>query len=308
MTIGVVRVGTRGSRLARAQTAIVQSLLSEKFPDLRMQVINVKTAGDRLPPSRRGLDDEKSAFTSDIERMLIRGDLDFAVHSMKDLPSTLGSGLVIGATPPRGDPRDALVSDDGKSISQLPRGALVGTSSLRRKMQLRSLREDIRIVDLYGNIETRIRKMREMGLNAIVLATCGLQRIEMTGVHVRPFSIEEMLPAACQGILAIEVRRDDKQVLKLVSQINDQRTSQQAACERAFIERLGADCDVPVAAYSYEECGNLVAVGMLASPDGIKVLRSKLIDKPSSASSLGYRLAEELLSMGGEKILTGHVA
>jgi hydroxymethylbilane synthase len=303
MTISRLKIGTRGSRLASAQTVIVVNLISKFFPGLPVDVIRIRTLGDRLSAEKRSTVDGKTAFTGDIESLLLKEEVDIAVHSMKDLPSELHSGLAIGATPPRGDPRDVLVSTHGSELHDLPQNAAVGTSSIRRKAQLMRLRNDLSIIDLHGNVETRLRKMGELGLDAIVLASAGLERIgESRGIS-QFFSIEEMVPAAGQGILAVEIREDDKEIRGIVSKIDDEKTKVEATCERAFVNRIGGDCYVPVGACAQLSGESLTVVGMIGTSDGSTLLKRTMRSDAVDADSLGRKLAGELLGLGGNKIL-----
>jgi hydroxymethylbilane synthase len=295
-------VGARGSRLSTAQTTIVTSLLSQLFPEITLDIVSVKTLGDRLPPGERGSVDGKTAFTSDIESKLISGELDVAVHSMKDLPSEMDERLVIAATPARGDPRDALVSNGGRTMSQLPCGAKVGTSSLRRKAQLLRLRDDLQVVDLHGNLETRLRKLAE-GVDAVVLSAAGLERIGASNMITQYFATEEMVPAVGQAILAVQARRDDEEVAGVLSRIEDRKTRVEATCERAFLVRLGGDCTVPVAANAKLIGESLSVVGLIASEDGKETIKKAMNGKPAEAEALGKDLAEEVLGAGGDRVL-----
>jgi hydroxymethylbilane synthase len=296
-----IRVGTRGSRLALIQTRIVLDLLSREEPNLKSEVHTVKTLGDRLPPDERGEADGKGVFTDDIESLLRRGELDLAVHSMKDLSVELGEGLMIGATPGRGDPRDALVSLDGCRFVDLPNKAKVGTSSIRRKVQLMNQRKDIRIVGISGNVETRIDKMRTLGLHGIVLAAAGLDRLSRGDIVAQRFSTDEVTPAAGQGTLAVEIRKGDAEMESLVSRINDDETMRASECERAFARSIGGDCYLPAGAYAAVRGRSLVLTGMIASPDGRHLLKRSM--NATDAIGLGRALAKEMLELGGAEFL-----
>ncbi|MDG6925110.1 MAG: hydroxymethylbilane synthase [Nitrososphaerota archaeon] len=296
-----LRIGTRGSRLALAQTHIVLDLLSQETPGLGAQIQVVKTTGDRLPPEKRGETDGKGAFTDEIESLLIRGRIDLAVHSMKDLSVEVGSGLVIAATPVRGDPRDALVTSGGQGLADLRKGAILGTSSMRRRAQLLNMRNDLRLVDLHGNVETRISKMHRLGLDGVVLAAAGLDRLSLGDVITRRFSTDEVVPAAGQGTLAVEIREGDEELAKIVSRINDDRTMRASRCERAFARATGGDCYVPVGAYAADDGRSLTLTGMIASPDGEHLLKRTMT--ATDAEGLGETLALEMLQDGGAGIL-----
>jgi hydroxymethylbilane synthase len=296
-----VRIGARSSRLSQAQTAIVSGLIKKQFGDgVALEFVPVKTLGDRVPPAKRKLGSagEKGAVTGDIETLLLDGKIDIAIHSMKDLTSERTKGLAIGATPPRSDPRDALVTANGGTIETLPKGAKVGTSSLRRKAQLLKMRGDLTVVELHGNVDTRLRKVAEGGtgdLDAIVLAVAGLERIgEGTRISQR-FSIDEMVPAVGQGIIAVQMRRDDRDIAKILTKIDDEVTGLESRCERAFALRLGADCNVPVGGCARMSGAKIRMVGMLAEEDGSELRQKEVAGSSGDAVALGTRLAEELL-------------
>jgi len=300
-----IRVGTRGSRLALEQTRIVLDMLSERAPGFEARILTIKTRGDRLPAEKRGETDGKGAFTGDIEALLMKGDLDMAVHSLKDLSIELDDRLKIGATPPRGDARDALVSAKGGKLVDMPSGASVGTSSVRRKAQLLSLRRDLRILDLHGNVETRVKRMDELGLDGVVLAASGLDRLSMGEKIVQRFSVDEMVPAAGQGTIAIEIRKDDNEMGRIVSKINDEKTRLASECERAFARAIGGNCFVPAGAYAFFDGRSLALTGMIASPGGGSILKRSMAS--SDPIELGKALGEELLQLGGATIMKGGV-
>jgi hydroxymethylbilane synthase len=296
-------VGTRGSVLALAQTRAVIDLLSQKLPKIETEVVKLRTAGDMLPPEKRGETDGKGAFTGDIEDLLARGELDLAVHSLKDLSVVPRRGLKIGATPPRGDPRDALVSLSGEQLSGLSKGASLGTSSIRRKAQLLMLRRDLRIVDVHGNVETRVRKMTELHLDGVVLAAAGLDRLSLGRRIAQRFSIDQLVPAAGQGTIAVQVRSGDREVEELVSAINDEETMRASECERAFARAIGGDCYVPAGAYASVNGRSLTLVGMIASSDGRAVLKKSATSTDPVA--LVEVLGNEMLRFGGAEIIKG---
>lgn len=295
-------VGTRASKLSMAQTKIVTNLLLSRSPDLQIDTVTVRTLGDRLPPEKRGSVDGKTAFTGDIESMLIKGTVDIAVHSLKDLPSEMDERLIIAATPPRGDWRDVLVSKKRQKLSELPQGAKVGTSSLRRKAQLLRMRDDIEVVELHGNVETRLRRMQD-GLDGVILAAAGLERMSASGRIAQYFTIDEMVPAVGQAIIAVQSRKEDEETKRILFRIDDPKARVEASCERAFSQRLGGDCNVPVGAHADLSGESLSVVGMIASPDGKKIIKKVLSGMATEADSLGNRLAKELLDLGGERIL-----
>jgi hydroxymethylbilane synthase len=295
-----VRVGARSSRLSQAQTAIVSDLIRKKVDEVTLEFVRVRTLGDRAPPSARsGVSaGAKGAFTGDLEELLLGGEIDIAIHSMKDLTSEDAAGLVIGATPPRSDPRDALVTGGRGTMKTLRRGARVGTSSLRRKAQILRMRPDLEVVELHGNVDTRLRKVGAGGssdLDAVVLAVAGLQRIGEQARISQTFSIDEMVPAVGQGVIAVQMRRDDRDVGGVLSRINDEATGLESRCERAFARRLGVDCNVPVGGCARLTGRTIRLAGMVAKEDGTELRRKAVTGHPGEAVAIGTALAEDLL-------------
>jgi hydroxymethylbilane synthase len=289
--------------LALAQTEIVVLMLKRARPEVKVQVVPIDTLGDILPPDRRKEVDGKSAFTSEIEKQLVAGGVDAAVHSMKDLPNEIGEGLAIGATPVRGDARDALVTHSRMGFHDLPKGARLGTSSVRRRAQLLHLRDDIRVTELHGNVETRLKKIEELGLDGIILAVAGLVRLGLGNRASYTFGTEEMIPAVSQGVLAVETRADDASTLDVVASIDDRNTRHASECERAFSDRLGGDCYVPIGAYAEVDGQRLKVSGMVASLDGRRMAKASLTGNASAARNAGEKLATTLIESGGKRIL-----
>ncbi len=298
-----VLVGTRGSALALAQTRLVVDLLHGKT-EAELVMVPLKTSGDALPHERL-VTDGKTAFTGDIDRELAEGRIDIAVHSMKDLPLLTDERLVIGATPKRGDPRDALVSPSGATLGRLRKGARIGTSSVRRMSQLLALRGDIEVVELRGNVDTRLRKIEERGLDGAVLAAAGLHRLGLGSRITQAFGVEEVVPAVCQGTLAVEARAGDSDVLAMLEAIDDPDTRASSECERAFSEELGGDCDVPLGAYATVAPGRMVAIGLVADPLGKRSARAEVEGDGRNPKALGRELARKVKERGGAKIMEG---
>ncbi len=300
-----IRLGTRGSRLALAQTRLVADLLEASHEDLEVVTVPLKTLGDLLPPERiRGVDG-KTAFTGEIEKQLLAGKIDAAVHSMKDLPTKLDDRLVVAATPKRGDARDALVSKERLPLRKLKAGARIGTSSVRRRAQLLAIRGDLKLVEIHGNVETRIRKIAGEGLEGVVLAAAGLKRMGLDSEISEIFEVEEVVPAVCQGILAVQARRDDETTIDLLSPIDDPGARAASVCERAFAEELGGDCYVPLGAFARPEGESLGVVGMIASVDGRRIVKEREKGAASDAETIGRRLAGKVQEAGGRLILEG---
>lgn len=296
-------VGTRGSRLALAQTKLVIERLEGAGAGVSFEVVPIKTAGDLSPPEARVGMDGKTAFTGEIERQLVDGKIDLAVHSMKDLPPASDERLVVAAMPPRGDPRDAFVSASKMSFGGLKNGARVGTSSARRRAQLMAARKDIEVVDLHGNVETRLRKLETENLDGVVLAAAGLERLGLGSRVTQLFGTGEMVPAPCQGILAVQARRDSVRVTTILGRIDDAATRTASECERAFSEALGGDCDVPLGAFARVNRGRIDGVGVLADPDGTRLVKISASSTLEGARELGRSLAAKVVASGGDEIL-----
>jgi hydroxymethylbilane synthase len=301
-----VRIGSRPSRLSQEQTLLVASQLRRRFKDISLELVPIITRGDVSAPAKGASKGAKAAFTGDIESLLLKGEIDIAVHSMKDLPNEIPDGLAIGATPKRGDPRDGLLTRAGGTIKALPRGARVGTGSLRRKAQLLRLRSDIEVVDLAGNVDTRISKLAS-GYDAIVLAVAGLERIGEASRISQVFTLEEMVPSVCQGVIAVEIREDDEGIASLTSGIDDSDTALEAACERAFSKAIGGDCNAPVGGCARLSGRSIEVVGIVASEDGRELVRKSVRGPAIDALRLGDRLGRDIMEAGGAR-LTGGIA
>lgn len=300
---GRLLVGTRGSNLALTQTRLVVEMLRRVDGKMKFAPVLVKTMGDILPPENLGDVDGKSSFTSEIDRLLIEGSIDIAVHSMKDLPTNLDKRVVVAATPEREDARDALVSASAKGLSELRKGARIGTSSVRRKAQLLALRDDLKVVELHGNIETRLKKIEHGHLDGVVLAAAGLRRLGLESRICQLFSTGEMVPAVCQGVLAVVARKDDGETISLLRKIEDAATRAASECERAFANEFGGDCYVPIGAFASHESGMLSVVGLISNLDGRDAVRSSIRGEMADAAGLGRRLAAKLSEAGGLRIL-----
>ena len=297
-----VRVGTRGSKLARAQTEQVVTLLRSAWPGLAGEVVAIETHGDRTQASGEPLPaiGGKGLFTAELEGALRGGTIDLAVHSLKDLPTEDPTGVEVGAVCGREDVRDCLVARDGLTLDELPDGAVVGTSSLRRSAQLRSLHPQLDVRSIRGNVDTRIRKVREGEFDAIVVAAAGIRRLGLEA-EVAEY-LDEMLPAPGQGALAVQCRAGDRPVLELVAAIDHSPTRAATRAERAFLRALDAGCTAPVAARAeaVRESANLRLQGLVASLDGTLVVRVSGEGRPEE---VGERLAREALAAGAEEIL-----
>jgi hydroxymethylbilane synthase len=299
----VVKVGTRESDLARWQTSWVVTQLEEAFPDISFQIIPIKTKGDKILDVALARIGDKGLFTKELEVAILNREIDFAVHSMKDLPTSLPDGLVIGAITQRVDPCDVLVSCKKFTLATLPEKARVGTSSLRRKAQLLHLRPDLQICDLRGNLHTRLRKMKEADLDAIVLAYAGLTRLGWDNLIAEKLPCHLFLPAVGQGALGIEIRAGDKDIQSIVSHVNHQISALEIASERSLLSHLEGGCQIPIGALAVINNNMLSLGGLIADLEGKKMVKSKVCGPPSAAEKLGEDLAQRLLELGGDEIL-----
>ncbi len=296
-------IGTRGSALALWQSEWVAGELRRLYPEMQFSLKTITTKGDRLAGKPLPEIGGKGLFTAELEEQLREGEIDLAVHSLKDLPIELPADLTVCAIPPRADPADALVSRHRAGLASLPAGAVVGTGSRRRAAQLLAFRPDLQIAPLRGNVDTRLRKVRSENLDAIVLACAGLTRLgRITEIaEVRPLSV--MLPAPGQGALAVQVRADDTTMCTLLQPLHHAETAACVTTERAFLAGLGGGCQVPVAAYAEVHNGTLYLRGLVASDDGRKVIRVENQGAVAMAEEVGLRLAARALDEGAEALL-----
>ena len=298
------RIGTRGSKLALWQANFISNLIFDKYPELHSEIQIIKTTGDTMLNSPLSEIGGKGVFVKEIEEGLLSQKIDIAVHSMKDVPTILPEGLCIGAVAKRHDPRDALLSKNGLTLTQLPEGTRVGTGSLRRASQLLHYYPGISIVSIRGNVDTRVKKLKESSeYDAIVLALAGLERMGLGEEVTEIISSEVMLPAPGQGIIAIECREDDEEVLEVLRGINHSETEKQAISERAFLLRLAGDCNVPVGCYAFVSEDSINLSGVISSPDGKVLIKKETSGPIDEARQLGGQLAELILNDGGDKIL-----
>lgn len=297
-----VRIGTRASLLALWQANWVKSRLEELHRGIEVTLVHIKTEGDRIevPLFQMG---GKGLFVKEIQEALMAGEVDLAVHSAKDLPAEIPEELTLAAIPEREDPRDVFLLRPGVSWEALPRGGRIGTSSPRRKAQLLRLRKDLEVVPLRGNLDTRIRKLNTENLDGIVLAAAGLCRMGWESKASGYFDPETMVPAIGQGILAIETRGQNSRVRELVADLNHFPTALELEAERALLEGLGGGCQIPIAGLARIRGGRIRLTGLIASPDGGRVVRGEKEGAGEEAQDLGRRLAQELLGKGGAEIL-----
>jgi hydroxymethylbilane synthase len=272
-------------------------------PGLQVELVKLSTQGDRILDSPLAKIGGKGLFVKELEQGMLEGRADLAVHSMKDVPAELPSGLCIGTILQREDPRDAFVSNHYASLDELPEGAQVGTSSLRRQCQLRARRPDLQILDLRGNVGTRLGKLDSGDYDAIVLACAGLKRLGLAARITRELAPEDMLPAIAQGVIGIECRMDDERVRGLIMPLNHEQTLYRTQAERAMNAALAGGCQAPVAGYSVLEGDTLELRGLVGHPDGRRIIRSDIRGAAVHAETLGKQLADELLSHGARSIL-----
>jgi hydroxymethylbilane synthase len=294
-----LRIGSRGSQLALWQANHIRGLLEQRGHQVEIEII--KTTGDKMADVALAQVSTKGMFIKEIEEALAAGEIDLAVHSLKDLPTELAGEFEIAAIPKREDPRDVFCSRQYKSISEVPQGARIGTSSLRRQAQLKALRADLEVQALRGNVDTRLRKLESGEYDAIILAAAGLNRLGKSDVIQQVLSAEVMCPAAGQGALAVEIRRGDSVTKQHVSFLDDSAARATTACERALLSKMGGGCQVPIGALAElrQDCLHLQAV--VAAPDGTKLLRETR--DGSDPVELGSCVGEALLRRGGTAIL-----
>ncbi len=313
-------IGTRGSKLALYQAEFIRSKLRRLYPDLEIELNKIKTTGDKIldvPLAKVG---GKGLFVKEIEDALLKNEVDIAVHSMKDVPTEFPDGLHLAVICKREDPRDAFVSKirnskfEIRNFKALPSGAKVGTSSLRRLCQLLNIRPDLKILQLRGNLDTRIRKLDEGQFNAIILAAAGVKRLGLENRMTEILPVDISLPAIGQGAIGVECRVNDEVINNLIAPLNHPETSLCVRAERAFLKRLEGGCQVPIAAYArIEKRGKnpkseirnskLIMDGLVGSISGDRVIKGRIEGNPENAESLGITLAEDILSRGALEIL-----
>lgn len=298
-----LRIATRRSPLALWQAHHVAGLLRAVQPGLEVSLVEMSTEGDRFLSAPLSAVGGKGLFVKEIEQALLDGRAELAVHSLKDMTSQLPEGLMLGALPPREDPRDAFCSPQGLRLEALPQGASIGTSSLRRSCILRAWRADLQIVSLRGNVQTRLQKTRDLQLAGAVLACAGLKRLGLANEITEVLPTERSLPAVGQGVLALECRTADAPTRALLSRLEDPTTRIAVTAERAYLARLEGGCSVPIAGHATVEGERLRLRGLIGRPDGSRVVRGEREGPTSDAAALGLSLAEELLLRGGEEIL-----
>jgi len=298
-----LRIATRKSALALWQANHVQALLREAHPGIEIELVKIVTEGDRIQDRPLSQIGGKGLFLKELERSMLNGDSDLAVHSMKDVPANMADGLVLDAVLPRANPYDALVSRDNRLLADLPAGSNVGTSSLRRKSQLLALRPDLKVTDLRGNVDTRLRKLDEGQYDAIILACAGLQRLGLGDRISETLQLPDWLPASTQGIIGLQCRQDDEYTRSLIEPLADSDTMVVASAERAVAQVLEATCQVPLAVHAVLADGRVKLKSMVSSPDGKQSVEAEGEAPAAEAVTLGQRAAADLLKNGAGKII-----
>jgi hydroxymethylbilane synthase len=297
-----ISIGTRGSKLAVIQAEELQNHLKETFPELKTNLVRIKTTGDRN--STIALDEfsGQGIFVKELEKALLNGRIDMAVHSLKDLPTEIPDGLILAAVTSRLNPGDVLISSGGK-LSELPPGSIIGTGSPRRAVQLLALRSDLNIYNIRGNIDTRLRKISGGEFDGIIVAAAAMIRLGWENRITEYLPVEHFVPAVGQGTLAVEIRSGDKQIAALVSQINDKSTWQAITAERTFLRTLGGGCRAPIAALGTCLGQTLKLAGMVAGTAGTQILRAKEEGDVSTPEKIGENLARKMVDMGAMSLI-----
>ncbi|MDE0590678.1 hydroxymethylbilane synthase [Halocynthiibacter sp. C4] len=291
-----LKIGTRGSPLALAQAHETRARLmaAHDLPEEAFEVIVIKTTGDRVQDRALREIGGKGLFTKEIEEALLSGGIDIAVHSMKDMPVEQPDGLALTTYLPREDVRDAFISPEFNGLADLPKGAVVGTSSLRRHAQLKQVRPDLEVVEFRGNVQTRLRKLSEGVATCTFLAMAGINRLKMNDVPATPIDVNDMLPAVAQGAIGIEQRQDDSAVSELLQPIHDAPTGQRLAAERAFLAELDGSCETPIAGLAELDGANIRLRGEIIRPDGSESISGEISGPIEDGVSLGRTLAKQL--------------
>lgn len=299
----ILRIGTRGSALALKQAHWVADRLKEKHPGMITEITVIKTRGDIMQDISLATIGGKGVFVKEIEEALLKDAIDIAVHSMKDVPVELPEELEIGIITEREDPRDVLISRENRKIEDLPKGARIGTGSLRRGLQLRNLMPDVEIVPIRGNLDTRIKKIKTDDLDGVVIAAAGIKRMGWGGSVSQFIPVEVMMPSPGQGALGIELWKDDEEMKEIVSFLNHGASAIEVMAERTFLKELGGGCQVPIAAYGKKREDELILRGLVGSLDGRIVVVDEVRGSSEDWEELGKILAGSIESKGGREIL-----
>ncbi len=299
----IIRIGTRGSLLALTQSKAIKASIEGLWTGLQVELTIIKTTGDKIVDVPLAKVGGKGLFVKEIEDALLAESVDLAVHSMKDVPSVLPDGLEVGIIPAREDPRDVLISRNGEGLRDLPAGARVGSSSLRRAAQIKRMRPDLEILTLRGNLDTRLRKLQDGDYEAIVLAAAGLHRMGWRDRITAYFEIDEFVPAIGQGSLGLEFRANDSEMRRLLAPMHDPDTADAVVAERSFLRELEGGCQTPIGGYARAHGDSVELLGLVASLDGRKIFRAAKSAPRNEAEDLGRALAQELLESGAKSLL-----
>jgi hydroxymethylbilane synthase len=298
-----ITIGTRGSKLAVVQAEELLAKLRQAFPELKADLVKIKTRGDRYSATALDEFSGQGIFVKELEKALLDRQIDIAVHSLKDLPTEIPDGLTLAAATARLDPRDVLVSKAGK-LAELASGSKMGTGSRRRAVQLLALRPDLRVCDIRGNIDTRLRKVLDGEFDGVIVAAAAMIRLGWEDRIKEYLPVEHFTPAVGQGTLGIEIRSEDQEIATLVSKINDEPTWQAVTAERTFLQALGGGCRAPIAALGIVSANTLKLNGMVASVDGVHILRATEDGSASTPEQVGKRLAQKIAEMGALAFIT----
>jgi len=298
-----IKVGTRGSKLALAQTNSVIEALKKVAPEIEAEICVIRTSGDIMQDVSLAQIGGQGVFVKEIEEALLARSIDLAVHSMKDVPGETPEGLIFAAVMKREDVRDVLVSRGNVKMEFMPKGAKIGTGSLRRAAQIKAMLPDVSIMPLRGNIDTRLKKIETENLTGVILAAAGMKRMGYLEKITQYLPIELMLPAVGQGALGLEIRVQDTQLSELCAKMNDEQTAAEVAAERAYLRALGGGCRLPIAAYGLLEGKRLTLEGILTVPNGSTMIRDKVWGEIGQAEELGKKLADLILEKGGKRLL-----
>ncbi|HTP79192.1 MAG TPA: hydroxymethylbilane synthase [Bacteroidota bacterium] len=301
-----VVLGTRGSELARLQTSLIARLLTDRYPELSVEAVHIKTTGDRILDSPLSKIGDKGLFTKEIESALLEKRIDLAVHSLKDLPTFIPAGLAVAAVTKREDVRDVFIAHPGRkfrALADVPQAGKIATGSLRRKCQLLNLRPDLEIVDLRGNLHTRREKLERSDWDGMLLAFAGVKRLGWEKMIAEILPVTRVLPAVGQGALAVEAREKDDELMEILRPFDDLETRRATDAERALLRRLEGGCQIPIGAHGRFEDGMLKLDAMVGSLDGKRMVRGSVAGRMEDGTALGVKLAEQLIEQGADKIL-----
>jgi len=298
-----IRIGTRGSVLALWQAQLIENELQKHYPNLKLERIIIKTKGDRDQKSSLTRIGGQGLFTKTIEEALLKNQIDLAVHSLKDLPSTMAEGLMLAVVPKRGPVEDVLVTPKGKKLNELPSGARIATGSIRRRCQLLQMRPDLQIEDLRGNIDTRLKKLHDLNLDGIIMALAAIRRLQISDIKFQVFDTCEMIPAIGQGAIGVQIRAEDQELFEKLQALNHRPSYLAALAERSLLRTLDTGCQFPVGGLAQVEDGQLTLSGFVGSSDGRQLVKDKVSGLAEQAEQLGVELAKKLLDRGAEQIL-----